>query len=194
MCDLSLFALETLNRGQQISEPGILLPADFPGLATLNAQRYFTAEDLDGAERTEYEDIGLSRDQYPLALAALQLLGYGAPWTTQSDANLLILKPMTLTSGMGARTTPTLDMGLSSTKWLDLTLDVERAEGSAPVLAVALQTSSDLANWDDLVGFSDSTTDGKQLMTLKPQRYVRADYTITGSDSAFLFSLTGKTR
>jgi len=193
--ELDLGAIAQINYGQQLSEPGILLPDSFPALASLQEKHYFTAEDVDGADCDELACAGVSRTDLDAALAQLVALGYGLPWNIAFDPNLLILKPLARASGVGTRTTPVLDMGLKSTKTkLDLTLNVEAVEGSAPVLAVALQTSSDLETWDDLAAFSDSTTDGKQILNLRPQRYVRADWSVTGTDSVFLFSITGKTR
>lgn len=174
--EIDLCAIASLNLGQQLSEPGVLLPDDFTGRAAFNAEHYFTAEDANSV------------------YSELEALGYNQPWTIAFDATLLLLRPLTL-SKLGSGTTAVVDLGtFASTKTLSVKLDVELVAGSAPALAVELQTSSDLETWDAVASFSVSSTDGKQSLDVLTPRYVRAVWTISGADSAFTFSLTGKAR
>lgn len=61
-------------RAKQEAEPGTPLPATFPLLSQLAAAGYTTKEDLDGADTTELERIGLRKYEATSVLSALAAL------------------------------------------------------------------------------------------------------------------------
>lgn len=68
---LSVPATGPVWRANQIAQPGVALPSDFPSLEKLNDRGYFAVEDLDGASVDELTNVGLSRDQANQIFAAL---------------------------------------------------------------------------------------------------------------------------
>lgn len=74
-----------------------------------------------------------------------------------------------------------------------LLLDVTAASGTLPTLGVAIQTSHDGSTWRELGAFTGLTTTGSQRISLGGlDRYVRAVWTIGGTNPSFTFSVSGE--
>ena len=86
----------------------------------------------------------------------------------------------------------TYEVGDEST--LRLTLAVTAASGTLPTLDVKVQTSQDASTWRDvyLFGQKTTTTTGDRQSFSNLDRFVRAVYTIGGTNPSFTFSLTGE--
>lgn len=63
--------LASVWRAKQAAESGTALPATMTGYATLAAAYYTTQEDLDGADATELQDLGLTQREAAAVLAEL---------------------------------------------------------------------------------------------------------------------------
>lgn len=85
-----------------------------------------------------------------------------------------------------------VDMGDRST--LRLTLNVSAVEGTAPSLAVAVETSEDGSTaWREAGAFTARSTTGSQRIVVPGcDRYVRAAWYIDGTTPAFTFSVLGE--
>ena len=82
------------------------------------------------------------------------------------------------------------DMGDRSTLRLDLA--VTAIDGTAPSLAVLIQTSKDGSTWREIAAFTALSGVGSQRMTVPGcDRYVRAAWYLAGSTPAFTFSVSG---
>ncbi len=76
---------------------------------------------------------------------------------------------------------------------VDVYLEVTAVSGTAtPTLTVILETSSDSATWTELGRFTAVTAAGRErIVVASALRYVRARWTITGTDPSFTFSVVG---
>lgn len=174
------------------------LPADFPGRATLVAAGYTTVRDLDGATEDELVDVGLSRSDAALVLAAMenwQMITTAIKTWIRQDGRTASALDLPLV-GSAARTATgtgdTAEMGEMST--MRLKLDVTAASGTAPTLDVIVETSPDgAANWQTVATFAQKTAVSSELNVFPGcDRFVRAKWTIAGTTPSFTFSLLGE--
>lgn len=69
-------------------------------------------------------------------------------------------------------------------------LDVTAVSGVLPMLDLVIETSPDKTNWFPHTTFTQKTDVGKELKTLSNLgRFMRARWTISGTDPSFTFSL-----
>jgi hypothetical protein len=74
-----------------------------------------------------------------------------------------------------------------------LLLDVTAASGTLPSLQVDVQTSYDGTTWRTLGGFTALAAAGSQRASFPGcDRFVRAIWTISGTDPSFTFSVSGE--
>jgi len=74
-----------------------------------------------------------------------------------------------------------------------LVLDITAASGTNPTLDVTVQTSRDGSTWYSAGAFTQATATSTQRKTFALDRYVRAQWTIGGTDTpTFTFDLRGE--
>lgn len=99
----------------------------------------------------------------------------------------LLASEARVVSGVGV----SVDLGIKSGLTLDLA--VSAASGTNPTLDVALETSKDNTTWRTLDAFARVTTAGPVARAFAgADRYVRARWTLGGTDPSFTFGLTGQ--
>lgn len=174
------------------------LPADFPARAQLVAAGYTTVRDLDGADSDELVSLGLSQSDAAAVLAAMEnwhMIPTTLKTYQRQDGRYAKVYDAPLV-GSAARTASgtgdTYEMGDLSA--LRLKLDVTAASGTAPTLDVIVETSPDgAANWQTVATFAQKTAVSSELNVFPGcDRFVRAKWTIAGTNPSFTFSLLGE--
>jgi hypothetical protein len=177
------------------------LPSDFPSRSQLMAAGYTTVRDLDGADVCELQGWPL----YLSTAAARRVLAAMESWTMI----LTLLKSYTRQDGRNAAvydaplhassartvsgTGDTYEMGDLDT--LRLKLDVTVVAGTGgPTLDVIVETSPDGVNeWQTVATFAQkSGVSNERNVFPGCDRFVRAKWTITGTNPSFTFSVTGE--
>jgi len=104
------------------------------------------------------------------------------------DADELVLAASAERSANGQGSA--IDLGDRGTP--RLTLDVTAAGGTAPSLAVAIETSADGSTWREIGAFTALSAVGSQRASFPgADRYVRAAWYLAGTTPAFTFSVSG---
>lgn len=191
-------------RYKQAQAAGQILPQNFPGYLPLGCARYWTVEDLYGANEDELTRIpGINGRLATAILSALDAMltarttmGYITQNPPQKGryANTLdlssILGAVTQTaSGVG----PILEPGDRGTLRLDFA--VSAAIGTNPTLDVFVQTSADGATWRVLGTFPQATGTTTSVRKSFPgcDRFCQVAWTIGGTGGpSFTFSVGGE--
>jgi hypothetical protein len=105
-----------------------------------------------------------------------------------TEAKTLAASAARTASGTGSA------VALGESKNLRLTLAVTAKSGTAPSLFVQIETSADGSTWRSLGGFTalNDATGSQTLSFPGADRYVRAKWTVSGTDPSFTFSVSGE--
>jgi phage gp36-like protein len=108
-----------------------------------------------------------------------------------SGRSSLAVTPHASAARTASGTGSAVDCGIRS--FADLTLNITAVSGTAtPTLAVTLETSDDGTNWVTAVSFNSAAAVGVVRKRLaNGRRYIRAKWTITGTNPSFTFDLSG---
>lgn len=176
------------------------LPSDFPSRSQLMAAGYTTVRDLDGADDRELQGwpLYLSTAAARRVLAAMEswtmILTQLKSYTRQDGRNAAVYNAPLLPSAekTASGTGEIYEMGDMTT--LRLKLDVTAASGTTPTLDVIVETSPDGATeWQTVATFAQKTGVSYERNVFPGcDRFVRAKYTIGGTNPDFTFSLLGE--
>lgn len=95
-------------------------------------------------------------------------------------------------SGTETATGTGTSVDLGDRTYVELTLNVTAASGTAPTLAVTLDQSATQAAWTQVALFTPASAVGAQQLVIPvTQRYLRAKWTVGGTTPSFTFAVTG---
>lgn len=183
---------------EQIAWPD--LPAAFPARAKLIAAGYTTVRDLDGADLDELTTLGLTRREALAVLAAMEswkmiptILKTYQRQDGRSAGDVYNAPLVAADARIATGTGDTYEMG--ELCCLRLKLDVTAESGTAsPTLDVIVETSPDGVNeWQTVGTFAQKTGVSSERNVFPGcDRFVRAKWTIAGTNPSFTFSVTGE--
>lgn len=121
----------------------------------------------------------------------------GAVSVSAEGQSTVGMEPVVVLNPLSAKTATAtgtqVDNGASTTNGLAAYLHVTAASGTTPTLVVKVQHSADASTWADLVTFTtmDAAHDYERATaTGTINRYLRADWTVAGTNPSFTFHLS----